>query len=561
MALREYTARERTRGHRDTGAGGEGEQGIRNATAIDHGSGVDGDSGALAHRNEHFGQRSMQGSLISGRQVGLDAEVRRIYGNTDEITRDLDVARALLRHDLAQDAVNLIGCGVPAREHCLGAGEFLEDAKLRAEVLHLVMQVRVALALDDARASAQDQHGHLLGPRVRCRIGDLESACAIGDRNDTESLEPRAGVSGKARALLVSRHQDRETLGIECREHLQREVTHDSEAAVDPKFTKSSNKVAGDSGIGHAEIQPETDRLVVTRPVRLKCIRWHAAQSTLLVILEGFLNLGSRAHHERAIGHHRLAQRHAADEEDLEILGTGILLGVGADLDEITIDEHRELTLGDDALLSTDRAAAGEHVGQGIEVRRPRDRDAPTGCDSHVGNGKRGVRDARALMPTNCACQHANVGAAISGSHHHRVIALKILVLRRDALLGTRQVDPQLNTVEKPTGFDESLGRSFDVKDAVTGCHVLSAAVEDDPTTAIGILVKELAVDQVREGLEAAVRMPRSALGLSRAVLDLPHLIHMNKGIELIRGNTGEGAAHRESLALEGARATGYREN
>ena len=234
VALREYTARERTRGHRDTGAGGEGEQGIRNATAIDHGSGVDGDSGALAHRNEHFGQRSMQSRLINDRQVGLDAEVRRIYGNTDEITRDLDVARALLRHDFAQDAVNLIGCGVPAREHCLGAGEFLEDAKLRAEVLHLVMQVRVALALDDARAAAQDQHGYLLGPRVRCRIGDLESACAIGNRNDTESLEPRASVSGKARALLVSRHQDRETLGIECREHLQCEVTHDSEAAVDP---------------------------------------------------------------------------------------------------------------------------------------------------------------------------------------------------------------------------------------------------------------------------------------------------------------------------------------
>jgi hypothetical protein len=164
-------------------------------------------------------------------------------------------------------------------------------------------------------------------------------------------------------------------------------------------------------------------------------------------------------------------------------------------------------------------------------------------------------------MTIDSACQHANVGTTISGSHHHGVVALKILVLRSDALLCARKVDPQLNPVEEPTGFHERLRWSLDVQDAVAGSHVLGAAVEDDTTAAIGILVKELTVDQVREGLEAAMRMPGSALGLPCAVFDLAHLIHMNKGIKLIGGHAGEGTTHREALALEGARAASNREN
>ena len=62
---------------------------------------------------------------------------------------------------------------------------------------------------------------------------------------------------------------------------------------------------------------------------------------------------------------------------------------------------------------------------------------------------------------------------------------------------------------------------------------------------------EERAVDHVGDGLEAAVRVPRRALGLAGGVLDLAHLIHVDERVELIELDAGEGAADGEALALE----------
>ena len=80
------------------------------------------------------------------------------------------------------------------------------------------------------------------------------------------------------------------------------------------------------------------------------------------------------------------------------------------------------------------------------------------------------------------------------------------------------------------------------------------AAVLDDAAAADGVLVQERAVDHVRHGLETAVGVPRGALGFARAVVDLAHLVHVDEGIEVGDVDAGEGAAHREPLALEAAR-------
>jgi hypothetical protein len=71
--------------------------------------------------------------------------------------------------------------------------------------------------------------------------------------------------------------------------------------------------------------------------------------------------------------------------------------------------------------------------------------------------------------------------------------------------------------------------------------------------------VLEGAVDDVGDRLEAAVRVPRRALRLARAVLDLAHLVHVDERVEVAQVDPGEGAADGEALALEAGRGRGHR--
>ena len=67
----------------------------------------------------------------------------------------------------------------------------------------------------------------------------------------------------------------------------------------------------------------------------------------------------------------------------------------------------------------------------------------------------------------------------------------------------------------------------------------------------------KIAVDHVGDGLEAAVRVPRRALGLARRVVDLAHLVHVDERVEVGQVDAGEGPADGEALALEAARRRG----
>src|SRR5262245_27678290 len=73
----------------------------------------------------------------------------------------------------------------------------------------------------------------------------------------------------------------------------------------------------------------------------------------------------------------------------------------------------------------------------------------------------------------------------------------------------------------KPAGLHQPLGRRLDVQDPRAGRHPLGVAVGDRAAAAVGVLVLEDAVDHVGDRLEAAVRVPRRALGLPRRVLHL----------------------------------------
>ena len=97
------------------------------------------------------------------------------------------------------------------------------------------------------------------------------------------------------------------------------------------------------------------------------------------------------------------------------------------------------------------------------------------------------------------------------------------------------------------------------MQDARAGGHPLRGAVLNDAPTADGVLVQEGALHHVGHCLETAVRMPRGALGLARAVVDLTHLVHVDEGVQVDLIHAGERTADGETLTLETARGGGDR--
>ena len=111
--------------------------------------------------------------------------------------------------------------------------------------------------------------------------------------------------------------------------------------------------------------------------------------------------------------------------------------------------------------------------------------------------------------------------------------------------------------MEEAAADDEMLGRLLDVQDAGTGGHPLGVAVGDDAATAVRVGVFHDAVDHVGDRLEATVWVPGRALRLARRVLHLAHLVEVDEGVQVAQVHAGEGAAHREALAFEGAGRSG----
>ena len=172
-----------------------------------------------------------------------------------------------------------------------------------------------------------------------------------------------------------------------------------------------------------------------------------------------------------------------------------------------------------------------------------------------MGDGDRRVGRARARVAGDVAGDQPHERAAVGRRQQRDLVALEVLVAGRDHLVLGRQVDPQLHAVEEPAADDQLLGRRLDVEDAAAGRHPLGGAVGDDAAAAVGVLVLERAVDDVGDGLEAAVRVPVGAPRLAGRVVDLAHLVHVDERVEVGQVDAGEGPADREALALEPAGA------
>jgi hypothetical protein len=79
----------------------------------------------------------------------------------------------------------------------------------------------------------------------------------------------------------------------------------------------------------------------------------------------------------------------------------------------------------------------------------------------------------------------------------------------------------------------------------------MGVTVGDPPTAAVGVPVVDHAVDEVGDGFEAAVRVPRRAPRLAGGQVHLADVVEVNERIQFGDRHPGETAAHREPVALQ----------
>src|SRR5215469_212006 len=280
-----------------------------------------------------------------------------------------------------------------------------------------------------------------------------------------------------------------------------------------------------------------------------------------LVVLEGPDEFVPGVHHERAVRGDRFPDRLAAQEQDVEFPAGPLLVRIGAERDRLARAEHGQLAGAHRALLHPHRAAAAQYVGKGIEIAPPRQPDLGAGRHGGVDDGDRCVGYAGTAVPRQVTGDQPEQRAAVRGREQRHLAGPDVLVPGAGHFELCGQVHPELESVEQAPAGDQFLGRLLDVQDAATGGHPLGVAVGDQPTATVGVLVAEDPVDDVGHGLEAPVWVPRGPLGLTRGVVHLAHLVHVDERVELGQVNPGERAADREALALEAGRGRGYREH
>ena len=172
----------------------------------------------------------------------------------------------------------------------------------------------------------------------------------------------------------------------------------------------------------------------------------------------------------------------------------------------------------------------------------------------HVGD--RGVGRARPLEPSKVAGDESDDRAAVVGGQEAEPGPGDRLVAGRGQLEGGREVEPELDRVERPTVAVGPFAGQLVVKDAATGGHPLGVAFGDHTTAAVGVVIGDLAVEDVAARLDAAVRIPRRAFRFAGYVDQGPDVIEQRERVGIGEGEVaGEGSGDHEAGSLGSRRA------
>ena len=115
------------------------------------------------------------------------------------------------------------------------------------------------------------------------------------------------------------------------------------------------------------------------------------------------------------------------------------------------------------------------------------------------------------------------------------------LIARRRRFVFCRQVDPQLDHLQRAAVLRKILGVKLFVKNAGSGSHPLHVPRTDDPTAAGGVKMLDLALVDDGHRLEAAVRMLADATRLRyRRELGRSGVVQHQEGADVLVRGIGE---------------------
>lgn len=115
------------------------------------------------------------------------------------------------------------------------------------------------------------------------------------------------------------------------------------------------------------------------------------AEPSGIEILKCLSHFRFRIHDERPVVEDRLADRFAAQQEDVHPPVPGVLGGVGGDGNAVAGSQYRKLALAYRVTDRSDGSAAGEHIDQRVEIPVPSEVESGAGFDGRVNHRDRGV--------------------------------------------------------------------------------------------------------------------------------------------------------------------------
>ena len=119
------------------------------------------------------------------------------------VVRHFDVNRTLVTQAGIDAADDFRGSALFIEQHRARDRDFVVDASLRFERLHLVMEQRIFFAIFPARRAADDYDGRFLRIGTGNGVQDVEASHAIGDADQTDAVDARVSVGGEPGAGLV----------------------------------------------------------------------------------------------------------------------------------------------------------------------------------------------------------------------------------------------------------------------------------------------------------------------------------------------------------------------
>src|SRR5258706_3640167 len=125
-------------------------------------------------------------------------------GDEDKVARQFDINRPLEAQGGMKHPIDFLKGSLRIAEDGRSDGQLFEYLLLGIEFADFVMEQRIFFAFLHSRGPADDDHRRFLGEGFGSRIGDLQSADAIGDADRTETSHAGVGVSSKTGALFVA---------------------------------------------------------------------------------------------------------------------------------------------------------------------------------------------------------------------------------------------------------------------------------------------------------------------------------------------------------------------